>query len=149
MAINMLKRLESSVNSFRLTLERIKKQIDDTLMAIDTFLETRQDIRIDVQSMEGMLDSEDSEQDFLIGGKKSKVSLADMDCRSWKNDLVADQEIFGLLLLMLKDITPEHDSKLQMLEENLRDKFSNPINGQNKKVIIFNNNSIFKCSNSI
>lgn len=137
MAINMLKRLESSVNSFRLTLERIKKQIDDTLMAIDTFLETRQDIRIDVQSMEGMLDSEDSEQDFLIGGKKSKVSLADMDCRSWKNDLVADQEIFGLLLLMLKDITPEHDSKLQMLEENLRDKFSNPINGQNKKVIIF------------
>lgn len=137
MAINMLKRLESSVNSFRLTLERIKKQIDDTLNAIDTFLETRQDIRIDVQSMEGMLDSEDSEQDFLIGGKKSKVALADMDCRSWKRDLIADQEIFGLLLEMLKDITPEHDSKLQMLIENLRDKFSHPINGKNKKVLIF------------
>lgn len=137
MAINMLKRLESSVNSFRLTLERIKKQIDDTLNAIDTFLETRQEIRIEVQSMEGMLDSDDSEQDFLIGGKKSKVALADMDCRSWKRDLIADQEIFGLLLEMLKDITPEHDSKLQMLIENLRDKFSHPINGKNKKVLIF------------
>lgn len=137
MAINMLKRLESSVNSFRLTLERIKKQIDDTISAIDTFLETRQDIRIDVQSLDGMFDSEESEQDFLIGGKKSKVALADMDCRSWKNDLLADQEIFGLLLYMLNDITPEHDSKLLMLKENLLDKFNNPINGQNRKVIIF------------
>lgn len=137
MAINMLKRLESSVNSFRLTLERIKKQIDDTLLAIDTFLETRQDIRIDVQSMDGMFDGEDAEQDFLIGGKKSKVALADMDCRTWKNDLVADQEIFALLLFMLEDITPAHDSKLKMLKENLLEKFNNPINGHNKKVVIF------------
>lgn len=137
MAINMLKRLESSVNSFRLTLERIKKQIDDTLFAIDTFLETRQDIRIDVQSMDGMFDGEDAEQDFLIGGKKSKVALADMDCRTWKNDLIADQEIFALLLFMLEDITPAHDSKLKMLKENLLEKFNNPINGHNKKVVIF------------
>lgn len=137
MAINLLKRLESSVNSFRLTLERVKLQIDETLKAINTFLETRQDIRLEVQSMEGMFDSEDSENDFLVGGKKSKIALADMDCRSWKRDLMADQEIFDLLLFMMKDITPEHDSKLQMLIENLRDKFGNPINGSNKKVLIF------------
>lgn len=137
MAINMLKRLESSVNSFRLTLERIKEQIDETLDAINTFMETRQDTRLSVQSMEDMLDGDDSENDFLIGGKKTKVSLADMDCRSWKRDLVADQEILGLLLTMLQDISPEHDSKLQMLIDNLREKFENPINGTNKKVIIF------------
>ena len=137
MAINMLKRLESSVNSFRLTMERIKEQIDETLNAINTFMETRQDTRLSVQSMEDMLDGDDSENDFLIGGKKTKVSLADMDCRSWKRDLVADQEILGLLLTMLQDISPEHDSKLQMLIDNLREKFENPINGTNKKVIIF------------
>ena len=137
MAINLLKRLESSVNSFRLTLQRVKYQIDETLKAINTFLETRQDIRLEVQSMEGMFDSEDSENDFLVGGKKSKIALADMDCRSWKRDLLADQEIFELLLFMLKDITPEHDSKLQMLIENIREKFSNPINGENKKILIF------------
>ncbi len=137
MAINMLKRLESSVNSFRLTLKRIKEQIDETLDAINTFMETRQDTRLSVQSMEDMLDGDDSENDFLIGGKKTKVSLADMDCRSWKRDLVADQEILGLLLTMLQDISPEHDSKLQMLIDNLREKFENPINGTNKKVIIF------------
>ena len=60
-----------------------------------------------------------------------------MDCRSWKRDLKADQEIIALLLTMLEDITPEHDSKLQMLVENLRDKFAHPINGDNKKVLIF------------
>ena len=137
MAINLLKRLESSVNSFRLTLERMKQQVDETLEAIDTFLETRQDIRLSADTIEVMLDSEDSENDFLIGGKKTRVALADMDCRSWKRDLESDQEILGLLLTMLEDITPEHDSKLQMLMENLREKFNNPINGDNKKVIIF------------
>ena len=137
MAINLLKRLESSVNSFRLTLDRMKQQIDETLEAINTFLETRQDIRLSTQTLDTMLDGDDSENDFLIGGKKTRVALADMDCRSWKRDLEADQEILGLLLTMLEDITPEHDSKLQMLIENLREKFAHPINGTNKKVIVF------------
>ncbi len=137
MAINLLKRLESSVNSFRLTLERMKQQIDETLKAIEAFLETRQDARLSLQTLEGMLDGDDSENDFLVGGKKTRVSLADMDCRSWKRDLKADQETIGLLLVMLEPITPEHDSKLQMLLENLREKFTHPINGENKKVLIF------------
>lgn len=38
---------------------------------------------------------------------------------------------------MLKDITPEHDSKLLQLIDDLREKFSSPINGDNKKVLIF------------
>ena len=137
MAINLLKRLESSVNSFRLTLERMKEQIDETLNAINLFLETRQDAKLSIHTLEGMLDGDDSENDFLVGGKKTRVALEDMDCRSWKRDLKADQETIGLLLVMLRDITPEHDSKLQMLLKNLREKFANPINGENKKVLIF------------
>ena len=137
MAINMLKRLESSVNSFRLTLDRVKGLIDATIREINNFWETGVAREIDLFSMRDILDADDSENDMFVGGKKTRVSLADMDCRSWKRDLEADQEIFGQLLLMLKDITPEHDSKLQLLIENLREKFSNPINGDNKKVIIF------------
>ena len=117
MAINLLKRLESSVNSFRLTLSRMKEMVDGTIKAIDTYIETRQDVRIDVQNIENNID-EDSEEDVLIGGKKTKVALADMDCRSWKRDLLKDQEILGLLLTMIEDINP-------------------PINGDNKKVIVF------------
>ena len=137
MAINLLKRLESSVNSFRLTVERMKSQIDDTITAINLFMENRKNVLLSVQTLESMLDSDDSENDFLIGGRKTKVALADMDCRSWLQDLKSDQEILELLLVMLKDITPEHDSKLQMLIENLREKFAHPINGENKKVLVF------------
>lgn len=137
MAINLLKRLESSVNSFRLTLQRMKEQIDETLKAIDTFMETRQNTQLTMKSLEVILDSDESENDYFIGGKKTRVLLADMDCRSWKRDLTADQATIGHLLAMLQDITPEHDSKLQMLIENLHEKFSHPINGTNKKVIVF------------
>jgi len=137
MAINLLKRLESSVNSFRLTLSRMKEMVDETIEAIDDFLITRQDVRLDVQTINRLIEEEDSEEDVLIGGKKTKVALADMDCRSWKRDLLSDQEILGLLLVMIKDINPKHDSKLQMLIENLREKFAHPINGNNKKIIVF------------
>ncbi len=137
MAINLLKRLESSVNSFRLTLLRIKEQIDQTLSYIEDYIDNRNESNLTLQTLEGMFDGEDSENDFLIGGKKTQVSLSDMDCISWRRDLKADQDIIGLLLLMIKDITPAHDSKLQMLIENLRYKFANPINGNIKKVLIF------------
>lgn len=140
MAINLQKRLESSVNSFRLTVERIKKQIDETANAIDTYMASRQNNYLDLTELGLHIAAEDdelSEDDFLVGGKKTRVSLGDMDCRSWKRDLANDQEILGLLLEMLKDITPEHDSKLQVLIGNLREKFNSPINGGNKKVLIF------------
>lgn len=60
-----------------------------------------------------------------------------MDYVRWRNDLKADLEKLELLLLLLEDITPEHDSKLQMLMNDLRHKFEHPINGDNKKVLIF------------
>ena len=137
MAINLLKRLESSVNSFRLTLGRMKQQIDDTVDAIDNFLASKHDVRLSVQHLADMLDGDDSEDDFLVGGKKTSVSLDDMDCLSWKQDLQHDQEILDMLLLLIRDINPEHDTKLQMLKENLREKFAHPINAGNKKVLIF------------
>ena len=137
MAINMLKRLESSVNSFRLTLDRIKGIIDNTVSLIDDFEKTGVQKSFDFQDFSDGFDADDSEDDVFVGGKKTAIALADMDFYSWRRDLKADQEIFGVILEMLKDITPEHDSKLQILRQNLQEKFSHPINGENKKVIIF------------
>ena len=91
---------------------------------------------IDVSSFTDDMDSSEGDTD-PFATKKSKISLADMDYVSWRRDLEADFERLDLLLLMLKDITPEHDSKLQMLIGDLKHKFSNPINGENKKVLIF------------
>ena len=135
MAINLLKRPESSVNSFRLTLTRIRDFINDSITAIDKFQESGADT-IDVTDFSEDFDTEDNENDPFVG-RKSKINLRDMDYVSWRRDLKADQEVLELLILMLKDITPEHDMKLQQLVADLKNKFEHPINGSNKKVLIF------------
>lgn len=133
MCILMLKRLESSVNSFRLTLGRLLNLITKTIEKID-----EHGAYIDVEETDGYdLDIDDSENDAFIGTKKNRIALEDIDYISWRQYLVRDKEELELTQLMLDDITPEHDSKLQQLREDLRNKFANPINGTNKKVLIF------------
>ena len=137
MSIQMLKRLESSVNSFRLTLQRINKYIEDTLQLIDSQAMQSQIDDYMMAAESGEWDIDDTENDAFIGRKKNRIRLADIDYIAWREYLARDNENFKLLLLMLADITPEHDSKLQQLIEDLRDKFAHPINEGNKKVIIF------------
>ncbi len=136
MATNLLKRLESSVNSFRLTLTRISEYIRETIRMIDDYDDKHGSASVDAFGMVAESDFEYGDTD-PFATKKSKISLADMDYVSWRRDLSADLECLELLLLMLKDITPMHDSKLQMLLADLKDKFEHPINGDNKKVLIF------------
>lgn len=133
MATNLLKRLESSVNSFRLTLKRIQEYIDKTLGIIESDDYTG---FMDVADFTEDYDSADSENDLFVG-KKSKIDFRDIDVVRWAKDLRSDKECLDLLQLMLKDISPEHDTKLQMLIEDLKHKFQNPINDGNKKVLIF------------
>lgn len=135
MAINLLKRLESSVNSFRLTLTRIHDFIKDSITAIDKYQESGVGI-MDVSEISEDFDTEDNENDPFVG-RKSKINLRDMDYVSWRCDLRSDLEVLERLILMLKDITPEYDTKLQQLVSDLKNKFEHPINGNNKKVLIF------------
>ena len=83
------------------------------------------------------VDGDEDEQDFTIGKKKNRILMEDMDYISWQREIKGDLEIIRLLLTMLESITPEHDSKLQQLISDLKDKFAHPINGDNKKVLIF------------
>lgn len=135
MAINLLKRLESSVNSFRLTLIRIQDFIKDSITAIDKFQKSGRGT-IDVTEFSDDFDTEDTENDPFVG-RKSKINLCDMDYVRWKRDLEADLEVLERLILKLKDITPQHDAKLQQLVADLKHKFEHPINGSNRKVLIF------------
>lgn len=133
MCILMLKRLESSVNSFRLTLQRVQKLIKDTIDRID-----QRDNSIDTQEIDNYdFDIDDAENDVFVGTKKRQILLEDMDFVSWRKYLQADWEELELTRLMLMDITPEHDSKLQQLIVDLTNKFANPINANNRKVIVF------------
>lgn len=136
MSINLLKRLESSVNSFQLTLKRIKSLIESTIKAIDDF-EKYGAADIDMYEVsDSEFDMDDGNTEYFTVGKKVKIELADMDYKSWRKELKADVDVLKRLL-MVADITPQHDSKLQELLKLVSDKIENPINPGNKKVLIF------------
>ena len=137
MAINLLKRLESSVYSFNLTLKRILELIKNTIEAIDRF-EQYGSADLDMfEASENDFDIEDGNTDFFTVGKKVKIDLADMDYKTWRDELRQDADTLELLTLMVADITPEHDTKLQTLFQLLDEKIAHPINAGNKKVLIF------------
>ena len=139
MAINLMKRMESSVHSFNLTLTRIKTLIENTIQTIDSF-DNHTNLKIEMLDLSdaGDIDSDDLNNDELFSfGKKVKIELGDMDYKSWRAELVKDQENLELLTLMVGDITPKYDCKLQELKNVLKNKVENPINTGNKKVIIF------------
>lgn len=137
MSINLLKRLESSVNSFQLTLKRIESLIDETIKSIDRF-EKYGHSDIDMyEASDSEWDIDDNNTDYFTVGKKVKIDLADMDYKTWRAELKKDVKTLELLTLMVADITPEHDTKLQELLKLISDKIENPINPGNKKVLIF------------
>lgn len=138
-AINLMKRMESSVFSFNLTLQRIKGLIENTINTIDTFDES-EIVKLDLTDLTNVDEYDDDDlnnEDLFSIGKKVKIDLADMDYRSWKNELSKDREVLELLSLMIADITPVHDSKLQELFRVLKNKMEHPINEGNSKVLIF------------
>lgn len=138
-AINLMKRMESSVHSFNLTLKRIYSLIDSTIHSIDTYDKTSS-VKLELTDISNIdeFDSEDQNGDELFTfGKKVKIEIGDMDYKSWRYSLVKDRDILELLTLMVGDITPKYDSKLQELFRVIRNKLENPINQDNKKIIIF------------
>ena len=138
MCINLLKRLESSVHSFRITLERVRALIDGTITDINNFAGGNSKIINTQELSDTEFDVDDTNTSFFENtGKKLDIDLADMDYVSWREKLQEDSETLELLTLIIRDITPEHDSKLQKLLEIISDKIQHPFNANNKKVLIF------------
>ena len=138
-AINLMKRMESSVYSFNLTVNRIEELIENTIEIIDKYdKHSSKSLDLtDISNLDEYDDDDRNTDDLFSFGKKVKIDLADMDYISWRDSLAKDAEILELLTLMVGDITPEHDSKLQKLLSVINEKIRNPINEGNKKVIIF------------
>jgi hypothetical protein len=141
MTTNLLKRLESSVEAFRLTLRALAANISRTLTAIGELersggTQSVSDYLADVES----LDEEDEEleglNEFTVG-KKVQISLGDMDLPSWKHDLQADLVLIEDLVASMDKVRPEDDAKLQHLQDVITRKVGEPLNPGNKKVLIF------------
>lgn len=137
-AINLMKRMESSVYSFNLTITRIKGLIEGTINTIEAY-DKKSPTQLNLTDISNVdeFDGEDQNDDLFTFGRKVKIDLADMDYESWRHSLIKDRDVLELLTLMVGDITPQHDSKLQELLSVLKNKVENPINADNKKVIIF------------
>ena len=137
MSINLLKRLESSVYAFRLTIDRVYQLIQSTIETIHAYQSGEQILDLRELSDADEFDLDDQNTDYFSVGRKIKIDLADMDYFSWLRDLEKDADNLQLLSLMIGDITPEYDTKLQTLLNLIRDKQEHPINSGNRKIIIF------------
>ena len=137
MAINLLKRLESSVFSFRLTLDRIREFIDQTIQTIEQYTSGACVLDLVEISDASEFDDDDRNGGVFQIGKKVKIDLADMDYKSWLHQLTSDRDNLELLSSMVADITPIYDTKLQTLFKAIDKKMAAPINEGNKKIIIF------------
>lgn len=132
MRVNILKRMESSINSFSLTVEKILGQINDLLLHIENNIDKEfEDIDIEEIDFE-----DDSYADMLIGSKV-KVLMQDMDIVRWSQDLEEDKKRLETLLENSQDVNESRDAKLIRLKELISKKINNPINDKNKKIIIF------------
>lgn len=137
MSINLLKRLESSVYSFRLTLERIRSLINETIQSIRAYQGGENLLELMDMEQVSDFDDDDLNTDLFSVGKKVRINIADMDYKSWLHELEQDAENLELLSIMVADITPEHDTKLQALFSLIQEKQAHPINPGNRKILIF------------
>lgn len=134
MRVNLLKRLESSIHSFRLTLQELLKQIDSMLEKIANASRTDFfDDELDINSIE----VDDEDLDDLMAGGKVKVLLQDMDLIRCREDLLDDKKRLENLLHQAAVIDVSRDAKLNDLKNLIENKIRNNINPNNKKVIIF------------
>lgn len=142
MTVNLLKRLESSVESFRITLRLLGSNITSTLDTIEVFRRNGGEGSItDPGSVFSDIDAEDDDFDFTnessSTGGKIKINLADMDLPTWEHELKVDLQIIEALLASMEKVTPEDDLKLQHVKAHILEKIANPINPGNRKLLLF------------
>lgn len=136
MTVNLLKRLESSVEAFRLTLGRLQATVGQAVAAVDDHDGTVADVAAELTD----LDADDDDFDLPAGGtvgSRVQIELADMDLESWRRDLEHDAAVIAGLLAGIEPVAPEHDTKLQTLIDRISKKVAAPINTDNRKVLIF------------
>ncbi len=140
MTVNLLKRLESSVQAFRLTLNKLAAT-NQTMLEQIAKHESGQGSKRSVSSaMVGDFDPDDDdlpELDEMTFGGKMEISLEDLDLPSWKRAIANDHAIITALYVEMEKVTPEHDAKLQHLIEHIQAKVENPINPGNRKILLF------------
>ncbi len=129
--VNILKRMESSVSSFALTLERQLHDVEAMLTKLDAHEESIEELKIDD------IDVDDATFESLTIGRKVRVLIKDVDRVRWRQDLTEDRNRLDTLLSAARQVDASRDSKLADLRQVILNKCQQPINAGNRKVIIF------------
>ncbi len=141
MKINFLKRLESSVESFQVSMDRTIKKVENLIGLIKQY-QQKFPVKgqLDLFAMEPEEDEKedmaDDEEQWQVG-KKLKFDLADLALDKWLSDLEQDKEALVDLYNVASAINPDRDAKLKLLKETIQQKIEHPINEGNKKVLVF------------
>lgn len=129
--VNVLKRMESSVHSFALTVRRQLRDVEAMLARIESHVPELEEIDIDE------VDFDDPSVEPLLVGRKVKVLLGDVDRIRWKQDLIEDRNRLATLCTAAEQIAAPRDAKLAVLREMIEKKCTSPTNAGNRKVIVF------------
>jgi len=133
MTTNLLKRLESSVEAFRLTLRTVAQRIDEDLASLDQ----GRAVEDDSEAFDNW-DEEDEGTDVATTvGSTVAIDIADLDVISFRRDLEADRDVIGELLSALDPIDADGDEKLRELMRVIDQKVREPLNEGNRKVLVF------------
>jgi SNF2 family DNA or RNA helicase len=129
--VNVLKRMESAVSSFSLTLERQLADVKATLAKLEAHESSIEEIDIED------VDVDDAAFESLLVGRKVRVLLQDVDLVRWRQDLTEDRNRLATLLSAAQQVNPDRDAKLAALRQVISQKVTNQINTGNRKVIVF------------
>lgn len=141
MKMNFLKRLESSIESFEISMDRTIKKIEKLESKINGFIKSKSKSQEeDLETLEPDADELEEDSDEMEQwqvGKKLKFDLADLNLESWLDNLRKDKEALNDLYNNAVAVTPERDAKLDELKKLIEGKIKTPLNDSNKKVVVF------------
>ena len=143
MKVNFLKRLESSVDSFRLTLQRTIGKIDELETRIHEF-EARARSTPEYETTSMSLDEgedPDFEDDEFSVGSRRRILFAHLKLPEWLEAITYDRTQLQFLLSKTNAVTPARDGKLCAIRSLIEEKVNSPtvdLDGQeNRKVLVF------------
>jgi ERCC4-related helicase len=135
MRVNLLKRMESSIHSFTLTVTKLANQVERLLAKMDA----HESDDVDALSIEEIHDFEleSTELEPFMVGNKTKVLLQDMDLIRFRQELEADRVFLNSIAETARKVSAERDAKLELLKQIIAEKVRSPLNPGNKKIIVF------------
>lgn len=148
MKVNFLKRLESSVKSFEITMERTIAKIEGLEKKIRTF-KALQKKNSDTEELVLELEFDDPGNDdelveaMQVGGKlKFRLDHLRLDGdEGWLKALKRDKDQLSILYNAAKAVTPDTDAKLAELKKLIAAKVTQPTTNKlgdpNRKVLVF------------